>query len=273
MKQGVHPIGVFDSGFGGIAILRDIVKALPQYDYLYLGDTARTPYGTRSQEVVYEFTVSAVDFLFAQGCELILLACNTASAEALRRIQQEYLPKHHPGKRVLGVLIPAAEAAVASTHGRIGVLGTEGTVVSCAFEREITKLDPTLRVFQHAAPLLVPLVESGEEKSEAARLILKRYLTPLQKKNIDTLVLGCTHYGILASPIRKIVGRDVRVISEGPIVAKKLADYLRRHTDIEQRISAKGGVRFATTDLTPKFEKLGSRFFSSPIKAEKIELQ
>lgn len=273
MKKASHPIGVFDSGFGGITILRGIVKALPQYDYLYLGDTARTPYGTRSPEVIYEFTVSAVDFLFAQGCPLIVLACNTASAEALRKIQQEYLPKKYPGKRVLGVLIPAAQDAVKATSGTVGVIATPGTVASKAFIHELQKLDSSLSVYQQACPLLVPIVEEGEERSEVARLVLKKYLAPLQKKNIDTLVLGCTHYGVLASAIKKIVGPTVRIISEEKSVPKKLTDYLSRHPDIEKKISRAGTVRFTTTDLTEKFQKLGSRFFGSPITVEKITLQ
>jgi len=268
-----HPIGVFDSGFGGITILRGIVKALPQYDYLYLGDTARTPYGTRSPEVIYEFTRQAVDFLFSQGCPLIILACNTASAEALRKIQQEYLPKKYPGKRVLGVLIPAAQDAVRVTNGRVGVIATSGTVASEAFVHELKKLDPSLSIYQQACPLLVPLVEEGEERSEVAHLLLKKYLAPLQKKKIDTLVLGCTHYGVLERAIKKIVGAGVHVVSEEKSVPKKLGGYLTDHSALEKKISRGATVRFTTTDLTEKFQLLGSRFFGSPIAAEKINLQ
>jgi len=267
-------IGVFDSGFGGIDILRGIVKVLPQYDYIYVGDTARTPYGTRSAETVYAFTRQAVDFMFANGCELVVLACNTASSDALRRIQQEYLPQHHPDKRVLGVLIPAAEEAAAKTrNGKIGVMATAGTVRSGAFVRELIKINPALRVVQQACPLLVPFVEAGEHRSPAAALILEAYLKPLRRRGVDTLILGCTHYGILERQIKRAVGPDVRVISESRIVPEKLKQYLALHPGIEKRLSKGGGRVFYSTDLTDVFSTLGSKFFGKPIKAEKILLQ
>ena len=267
-------IGVFDSGFGGINVLRGIVKALPAYDYLYVGDTARTPYGARSADTVYAFTRQAVDFMFANGCELVVLACNTASSDALRRIQQEYMPKHYPNKRVLGVLIPAAEEAAAKTANRkVGVMATAGTVRSGAFVRELVKIDPTIRVAQQACPLLVPLVEAGEYQSPAAVLILEAYLKPLRRSGVDTLILGCTHYGILERQIRRAMGPDVRVVSEATIVPKKLKTYLARHPELEQKLS-KGGERvFYSTDLTDAFSALGSKFFGKPIKAKKITLQ
>lgn len=264
-------IGVFDSGFGGINVLRGIVKELPAYDYRYLGDTARTPYGTRSPEIIYEFMVQAVDFLFANQCELIIIACNTASSDALRKIQQHHLPQHHPGKRVLGVLIPAVEAAATQTSNKkVGVIATAGTVRSAAFERELKKLDPAIRVFQNACPLLVPLVEAGEHRSPAADLILAKYLLPLQKKGIDTLILGCTHYGILESRIQKICGPAVRVISEAKIVPKKLRSYLAKHPEIEALLSKTARVEFYSTDLTETFTTLGSKFFGKPITVERV---
>lgn len=260
-------IGVFDSGFGGLNILKEIVRLLPQYDYLYLGDTARTPYGTRSQEVIYKFTEQSVDFLFKRGCQLIILACNTASSEALAKIQQDYLPKHYSNRRVLGVLIPAAEQAVQKTkNNRVGVIATSGAVDSRAFVKEIKKIKPAIQVFQNPAPLLVPLVEEGEHNSAMTDLALAKYLKPLLQKNIDTLVLGCTHYGILEKKIKQIVGPNVAVISEGKVVAKKLADYLSRHPAIEQQLSRNSHLEFLTTDLTDKFQKLGSQFFGSNIK-------
>jgi glutamate racemase len=272
-NKGKKCVGVFDSGFGGINVLRGIVKELPQYSYLYLGDTARTPYGTRSKDVVYEFTRQAVDFLFANGCELIIVACNTASSDALRKIQREYLPKRHPGKNVLGVLIPAAEVAAQKTvNKKIGVIATEGTVGSRAFIRELTKLDPKIKVFQNACPLLVPIVEAGEEHSPATELMLEKYLLPLKKKKIDALILGCTHYGILERQIKKIVGGRVAIISEASVVPKKLRDYLARHPEIERRLKKDGNVRFCTTDLTGKFTRLGSRFFGRKIKVKKVAL-
>lgn len=264
-------IGVFDSGFGGLSILRYIAQELPEYDYTYLGDTARTPYGARSQEVLYEFTKQAVDFLFRHNCELIILACNTASSESLRKIQQEYLPKYYPDKRVLGVIIPTAEMATEITkNNKIGVMATESTVASAAFEREIKKLNPFAQVFGQACPLLVPIVESGEQNSEIADIALRKYLNPLSKKKIDTLILGCTHYGILESKIKKIVGRNIKVISEGKIVAQKLKQYLQRHSEIERKLTKNHKIVFYTTDTTSRFEKLGSKFFGrkiDPIKA------
>lgn len=268
-----YSMGIFDSGFGGLNIMKEIVKKLPEYDFVYLGDTARTPYGNRSQEVVYRFTKQAVNFLFKRGCQLIILACNTASSEALRRIQREYLPRHYPGRRVLGVIMPAVETAVKITNNnRIGVIGTEGTVSSRAFERELKKLNPKIKVFQKACPLLVPIVEAGEEKFLTTDLILKEYLKSLIKKKIDTLILGCTHYGILENEIRKIVGKNINLVVEGKIIAEKLKDYLKRHSEIEKIISKQRKINFLTTDLSDKFETLGSKFFGKKIKPEKVEL-
>jgi glutamate racemase len=264
-------IGIFDSGFGGLNILRTVIKELPNYKYIYLGDTARSPYGARSKEVVYKFTEQAVDFLFKNNCELIILACNTASSEALRKIQQDYLPKNYPRRRVLGVLIPAAEEAVEiSKNKRVGVMATEGTVNSGAFAREIKKLDPRMKVFQKACPLLVPLVEAREEGSKAADLILKSYLKPLVTKNVDTLVLGCTHYDVLRSKVRKIIGPKTNIISESEILPKKLKDYLRRHKEIKGKLGNKNRVEFYSTDLTDKFAVLGGKFFGKRVRARKV---
>ncbi len=266
-------IGVFDSGFGGLDILRGIVKRLPDYNYIYLGDTARAPYGTRSQETIYEFAKQAVDFLFKNNCELIIFACNTASSDALRKIQQEYLPKYYPNKKVLGVLIPAAEAAAQKTRNkRVGVIATESAVQSGAFIREIMKIDSKIRVFQKACPLLVPLVEAGEQNSKAAELIIYDYLRSLINKKIDTLILGCTHYGILENKIRKIIGSNIHIVSETKIVPKKLEDYLIRHKEIKEKLGRSGIIRFYSTDLTNKFTILGSKFFGKVIQARKATL-
>jgi len=266
-------IGVFDSGFGGLSILKDIQKELSQYQYVYLGDTARTPYGTRSRELVCTFTMQAVDFLFGKGCDLIIIACNTASASALRKIQQEYLPVKYPGKRVLGVIIPAVEEAVEKTKTcRIGVLATPGTVQSNAFFNEIHKRDPRVKVFQQACPLLVPLVEAGAYGSAAGKLILRDYLEPVLHNRIDTLILGCTHYGLLESSIRTFIPRHVNLVSEGRIVARKLKDYLTRHPEIESRLAHSGGMTLYTTDLTDYFKRLGSIFLGKPINPKRIEL-
>ncbi len=273
-KIRTQSIGVFDSGFGGLSILRGIVRELPEYDFVYLGDTARVPYGTRSPDTVFEFTRQAVEFLFEKNCGLVILACNTASSDALRRIQREYLPKHFPDRNVLGVLIPAVEEAVAKTRNKkVGVLATSGTVASEAFIREFSKLDPEIQAFQNACPLLVPLVEAGEENSPATEYFLKKYLKLLLAKKIDTLILGCTHYGLLEPTIRNIVGKKVHILSESRIIGRKLRDYLERHPEREQTLR-KGGVRvFYSTDITENFSILGKRFFGKAIQVEKVELQ
>lgn len=268
-----YSIGVFDSGFGGIQILKHIVKELPEYDYIYLGDTARVPYGSRSQEVVLDFTTQAVDFLFKKGCQLVIFACNTASSKALRKIQREYLPKKYPEKKVLGVVIPAVEEAVEKSKGCVGVIATSGSVASGVFVCELKKINKKIKVYQQACPLLVPLVESGEEKSQITDLAIKKYLKPLLGKKIDTLILGCTHYGILENKIRKIVGKDVKIISEGKIVAKKLREYLSKHSEIEKTLGQNSKMDFFTTDLTDGFKTLGSKFFGKKIKPEKITLK
>lgn len=250
--------------------MRGITKELPEYDFMYLGDNARVPYGNRSKELVYEFTKQAVDFLFQNNCELIVLACNTASSDALRKIQQEYLPRNYPNKKVLGVIIPASEhAAIKTKNNKVGVVATEGTVGSGAFERELKKQNPKIQVFQNACPLLVPIIESGEQNSKIADIALEKYLKPLLNKKIDTLILGCTHYGILESKIRKITGKAVNVISEEKIVAKKLKDYLSRYPEIEKLLAKNGKRDFYSTDLTERFNILGSKFFGKKIQAKK----
>jgi len=262
-------IGVFDSGFGGLEILREITKKLPQYHYIYLGDTARAPYGNRSQEEVYNFTKQAVDFLFKRGCDLIVIACNTVSSEALRKIQREYLPKNHSEKRVLGVIIPAAEAV---KNMRIGVMATQGTINSGAFERELKKLNPQAQIFQQACPGLVDAIERGEYESQIVKELLKKYLDPLIEKEINTLILGCTHYGFLENQIREVVGLDIEIISEGKIVAEKLKDYLERHPEMENILAENSKIEFLTTDLSNKFKILGTVFFGRTISPKKISL-
>lgn len=273
-RSGNKFIGFFDSGFGGLHILRRVVKKLPQYNYIYLGDSARTPYGTRSKEIVYEFTRQAVDFLFENNCELVIFACNTASCDALRKIQQDYLPKKYPNKKVLGVLIPASEEAVEKTkNNKIGVIATEGTVLSGAFKRELEKINPKVKVFQKACPLLVPLVEAGEQRSKATELILQNYLSVFSKKKIDTLILGCTHYGILENKIKKIIGKQIKIISGAKVVSEKLEEYLGEHQEIELKLGKDSKVYFYSTDLTEKFKVLGSDFFGEPIEVKKAVLQ
>jgi glutamate racemase len=265
-------IGVFDSGFGGLVVLREFLRVLPDYDYLYLGDNARIPYGTRSDRVVVRFTEQAVDYLFRQGCQLIVLACHTASARALRRIQQVFLPAHYPEHRVLGVLIPTVEEAVArSRQKRIGVIATEGTVTSQSFELELKKLDPNVTVLQQACPLLVPIIESGEQEWEGTEMILRRYLAPFQGR-VDTLILGCTHYSILKEKIRSILGNGQELICSGQVTAARLVDYLARHPEMERRLSRGGTRQYLTTDLTPRFAQLASLFMGHPLSSEVVEL-
>jgi glutamate racemase len=265
-------IGVFDSGFGGLVVLREFLRLLPDYDYLYLGDNARIPYGTRSDRVVIRFTEQAVDYLFRQGCRLIILACHTASARALRRIQQVFLPARHPEGRVLGVLIPTVEEALArSRQKRIGVIGTEGTVTSRSFELELKKLDPEVEVVQQACPLLVPIIESGEQDWEGTALILRRYLAPFPGR-VDTLILGCTHYSILKDQIGAIMGNGHELICSGQVTAAKLVDYLKRHPEVESRLSRGRSRRYLTTDLTPRFAQLASLFMGRALSSEVVEL-
>lgn len=266
-------IGIFDSGFGGLAIMRAIVDALPQYDYMYLGDTARTPYGTRSQDVVYGFTQQAVEFLFAHDCALVIVACNTASADAVPRIQREMLVGAYMDRRVLGVIIPAAEEAVAiSGSGVIGVLATEGSVASGAFVRELAKRCPGATVVQQACPMFVPLVENGETDPVVLATYAQRYTQPLADAGVNTVILGCTHYEFLHDAIAAALGRDVAIVAEGPVVAARTADYLARHPDLTSRLSTGGTRAFCTTDLSERFVRLGGVFYGTPIDAQAVRI-
>lgn len=273
-KEDKLRIGVFDSGFGGLDIARSIVKKLPRYDYVYLGDTARAPYGHRSQETIYAFTKQAVRFLFRHECGIIIVACNTASSEALRKIQREYLKLFGEKKKILGVLIPAAEEATRKTANRnIGVIATTATVASGAFLRELTKLNPSVRVFQKACPLLVPLVEAGKQNARETQIVLEKYLRPLLRKHIDTLILGCTHYGILEKPIRKIIGPHIKIISEAKVVPKKLERYLKKHSDLKSTLGTRASIRFYSTGHADTFSLLGSKLFGKAIRVEKAVLR
>ena len=230
-------IGVFDSGFGGLTVLQAFIHELPEYDFIYLGDNARTPYGNKSLNVIYEYTRQAVEFLFRNGSRLIILACNTASAKALRKIQQEWLPFHYPDRRVLGVVIPLAEVAVeTSRHGCIGVIGTRSTIESKVYEQELLKLDQNLSIYGQACPLLVPLVEEDWVGKPETTMILKKYLRPLKSYSIDTLILGCTHYPFLKKYVERIIGKNCHVLDAPGIVAYKLVDYLRRHPEIDEKL-------------------------------------
>lgn len=273
LKNHNKSIGIFDSGFGGLHIMRSIVKELPGYDFIYLGDTARVPYGNRAKEVIYKFSKQAVDFLFNKNCEIIIFACNTVSSDALRLIQQRYIPKYYPDKKVLGVVIPASEVAASKTKNKkVGVIATKGTVNSGAFERELLNIDPRIKIFQEACPLLVPLIESGEQNSDKTDAILKNYLKPLINKKIDTLILGCTHYGILKNKIKKVAGNNIAIISEAKIVAKKLKNYLQRHPEIEKSLGKQSKKILYSTGEIKNFEFLGSQFFGQQIEVRKAKL-
>jgi glutamate racemase len=269
------PIGVFDSGYGGLTVLKELVKRLPEYDFLYMGDNARAPYGTRSYETVYEYTLECVKWFFDQGCSLVILACNTASAKALRTIQQNDLPLIDPDKRVLGVIRPTAEVIGNYTKtNEIGILGTNGTVQSGSYLLEIEKFFPHVKVYQQACPLLVPLIENNEYKNAGAEYFIKKYLTDLRKQsnNIDTLLLGCTHYPVLFNQIEEILHSNIKILSQGEIVAKSLENYLERHPQIEEKCSKNGEVIFFTTDASEDFEKHSSIFYGKPVKATHVRL-
>ncbi|MDE7025650.1 MAG: glutamate racemase [Paramuribaculum sp.] len=275
IKSGASPIGVFDSGYGGLTILKAIRNRLPEYDYLYLGDNARAPYGTRSFDVVYEFTLEAVRYLFNQGCELVILACNTASAKALRTIQQNDLPQIDPTKRVLGVIRPTAEAiGELSTTGHIGVMGTNGTVQSESYDMEVAKLYPDYVVSSQACPMWVPLVENHEADGDGADYFVRKYVGTLLNKDVDmdTIVLACTHYPILYPKIRAVVPDNISVVTQGEIVARSLEDYLRRHTEMEQRCSKGGVCRYLTTENPDKFTDLAKIFLEEPVCVKHIDL-
>lgn len=267
-------IGVFDSGFGGLTVLKEFLNKLPQYDYIYLGDNARAPYGNKSEEVIYNYAREAVDFLFKEGCELIIIACNTASAKALRKIQQEFLAESYPDKRVLGVIIPAVEAAAELNNlKRMGLIGTRATIESKTYEKELNNLRQDIIIYSQFCPLLVPLIEEGWAEKSETKKILKKYLRPLKEKKIDALILGCTHYPILAKEIKQIMGKRVKVLDTPKIVAEKLADYLKKHPEIERKLSKNGKRLFYTTDSVARFKEMGEKFLGREIgDVKRIEL-
>jgi glutamate racemase len=276
-------IGIFDSGFGGLTVMKEYLKKYPKYDYMYLGDQANTPYGSRSKEMVNKLVVQNVDFLVKKGCKLIIIACNTASADALRHVQQIYkgpsVPDRASNPTILGVLVPACEEALRQTKfGNIGVIGTRGTIESGAYERELKKYESALykpkdkrankhvRVYQQACPLLVPLIEEGMIKHPVTRVMLKKYLRPLKHAHVDTLILGCTHYPLLQKEIERIMGKQCKVISSAKAAADAIDDYFKRHPDILKSITKNGEQIFYTTDSPERFEELGSGFLGKKIK-------
>lgn len=271
-----RPIGVFDSGFGGLTVLKEIRRRLPDYDYVYLGDNARAPYGTRSFDTVYRFTREAVDALFGMDCPLVILACNTASAKALRTIQQKDLPASaDPSRRVLGVIRPTAEQAGLLTRSRhIGIFATPGTVASASYDIEIAHLFPDCTVTGHACPLWVPLIENGEANSPGAEYFVRKEVEALMAKDpdIDTVILGCTHYPLIADAIARYLPDGVSLVSQGAIVADSLADYLARHPEMESRLSRGATVTYLTTERPDKFDGPASAFIGHPVASAHTEL-
>lgn len=275
MNDQQFPIGVFDSGYGGLSIFKEMVAALPQYDYIYLGDNARAPYGTRDFETVYEYTLQCVKWFFEQGCPLVILACNTASAKALRTIQQHDLPKIDPGKRVLGVIRPTSEViGNYSNSGHVGVMGTPGTVQSGSYLIEVEKFFPGIRVTQEACPMWVSLVENNEYRSTGADYFVKQHIDHLLQADpkIDNILLACTHYPLLMDKILKFVPKGVSVIAQGPIIARSLQDYLDRHPEINEKCSKTGGRKFYTTGEPADFDNHASIFFGGSVHSEKVHL-
>ena len=269
------PIGIFDSGYGGLTILHGIRQLLPQYDYLYLGDNARAPYGTRSFDVVYEFTRQAVVRLFEMGCHLVILGCNTASAKALRTIQQNDLPKLDANRRVLGIIRPTAEIIGSITHSRhVGIFATEGTIKSESYNLEIHKFFPDITVNGVACPFWVPLVEYNEADSPGADYFVKKRIDQLMRldADIDTIILGCTHYPLLLPKIHKYIPRGIRIISQGEYVADSLQHYFQRHPEIEQRCTQGGQVHYLTTENPEKFKEQAQIFLHEPVEVENITL-
>jgi glutamate racemase len=265
------PIGVFDSGYGGLTVLSAIRAQLPQYDFIYFGDNARAPYGNRSFDVVYEFTLEAVNFLFEQGCPLVILACNTASAKALRTIQQKDLPALSSSNRVLGVIRPSTEVLGELTHSKhVGILGTQGTINSNSYPIELAKFAPDIEVHQHACPMWVPLIENQQYEHPAGKQFILEDVQQLLSTNdqIDTILLACTHYPVLQEQLQQLVGPNIQIVPQGPIVAEKLAAYLDAHPEMEQRLSKNGEVGFFTSETPVVFNQKASHFFGQKVEAE-----
>ncbi len=269
------PIGIFDSGYGGLTILSEIKKRLPEYDYLYLGDNARAPYGPRSYDVVYEFTLEAVNELFNRGCELVILACNTASAKALRTIQQKDLPLIDPNKRVLGVIRPSTEIiGQLSKTNHIGILATEGTVKSESFPIEIGKFSPETTVYQHACPMWVPLIENNRHLSEGGKFFIQEDVQKMMEKDpkIDVIILACTHFPILKNYIESIVPKEVKVVAQGAIIAQKLEEYLDKHKELAAKCTQNGELHFLTSENSDDFNRKASQFLGYSIHSEHVKL-
>ncbi len=267
-------IGIFDSGYGGLTVFKAIREQLPEYDYLYFGDNARSPYGDHSFDTVYKYTLECVEWLFSRGCSLVILACNTASAKALRNIQQLVLPQKYPGKRVLGVIRPTAEViGNYSQTGYVGVMGTRGTINSGSYALEIGHFFPHINVFQQACPMWVPLIENGEHTGEGADFFVQKYLKELMQlaPKMDCILLACTHYPLLEPKIRQFLSPDFHILSQGEIVANSLTDYLQRHPEMEMKLGKQGHTRYITTGDTESFDRQASLFLGTNVRSVSVE--
>jgi glutamate racemase len=270
-----QPIGVFDSGYGGLTVLRSIVEKLPEYDFIYLGDNARAPYGNRSFETVYQYTREAVQWFFSRGCPLVILACNTSSAKALRTIQQQDLVESGSENRVLGVIRPTTEiAGLLSKTENVGILATRGTVNSGSYVMEINKFFPRVKVFQQACPLWVPLIENNEHLGAGADYFVKKYVDELlsQSKDIDTVLLACTHYPLLMNKLRQHFPEGIQLVAQGDIVAESLVKYLKNHPELESRCSKESRISFYTTDDYADFDRNGGYFYGRNVRSERVFL-
>ena len=265
-KKSKNKIGIFDSGLGGLSVLKHLIFDLPEYEYIYLGDNARLPYGDKSPEKIYEYSKEAMDFLFKKGCQLIIIACNTASAQALARLQKEYLKNEKKDKKILGVIRPLAEYVANNKFSKIGVIGTTSTIKSKAYQIEINKLNPKIKVEEKATPLLVPLIENSWSKKPETKMILKKYLKPLKNKGIKCLILACTHYPLLIKDIQRICGKKILVPDPGKIVSLSLKKYINNHSELNLEKNKTKKITFYTTDEQELFKKLGSKFLSHKIK-------
>lgn len=274
LKKSNNAIGVFDSGLGGLTVLKNFLQVLPSYSYIYLGDIARLPYGSKSADRIYQYTCQSLDFLFKKNCKLVIVACNSASAQALRKVQQEYLPNNWPDRKVLGVVRPLAEEAALNKYKRVGVLGTKATISSQTYKKEIKKLNKKISVYENSAPLLVPLIEEGWAKKSVCNKILKSYLRPLKQKKVNYLILACTHYPFLLKKIKHLMGSQCHVSDPGKIVANSLKDYLNRHPELKIKQVKNPELKFYLSDQPELFKNLGEKILGQEMKnLKQIDLE
>lgn len=265
-------IGIFDSGLGGLSVLKKIRNTLPEYSYIYFADNAHVPYGEKTFDEIYEYTKAAVEYLFQKDCQLIVIACNTATANGLRKLQQDWLPSTYPERRILGVIRPAVETVVESGGKKVGVMATEASVRSNAFEEELTKLSSTIQVYEQACPKFVPLIENGEIESDKMQVAINEYITPLVENNVDTILLGCTHYELIQDKIHTQIPENIRLITEGEATALKLKDYLDRHPEIENKLVKTNTIRMYVTKEDQTYESKVQQILDQTLRIESIRI-